>query len=135
VSQSATQLVVKVPETAKKGKLTLEAASGVKTTSSNDLDIVLPVTTALSPNPISLAANLTITGTDLDLVKKVIFSGVAPAVTTFVSQSTTQLVVKVPAGARDGKVKLEAASTVQTTSSDDLDIVLPAITGLSPKSN
>ncbi len=132
VSQSATQLVVKVPETSKKGKLTLEAASGVKTTSSNDLDIVLPVTTALSPNPISLAANLTITGTDLDLVKKVIFSGVAPAVTTFVSQSTTQLVVKVPAGARDGKVKLEAASTVQTTSSDDLDIVLPAITGLSP---
>lgn len=132
VSQSATQLVVKVPETSKKGKLTLEAASGVKTTSSNDLDIVLPVTTALSPNPISLAANLTITGTDLDLVKKVIFSGVAPAVTTFVSQSTTQLVVKVPAGARDGKVSLEAASTVQTTSSDDLDIVLPAITGLSP---
>jgi len=132
VSQSATQLVVKVPETAKKGKLTLEAASGVKTTSSNDLDIVLPVSTALSPNPISLAANLTITGTDLDLVKKIIFSGVAPAVTTFVSQSTTQLVVKVPAGARDGKVSLEAASTVQTTSSNDLDIVLPAITGLSP---
>ena len=132
VSQSATQLVVKIPETAKKGKLTLEAASGVKTTSSNDLDIVLPNTTGLSPNPINLAANLTITGTDLDLVKKVIFSGVAPAVTTFVSQSTTQLVVKVPAGARDGKVKLEAASTVQTTSSNDLDIVLPAITGLSP---
>ena len=132
VSQTATQLVIKVPETAKKGKLTLEAASGVKTTSSNDLDIVLPVTTALSPNPINLAANLTITGTDLDLVKKVIFSGVAPAVTTFISQSTTQLVVKVPAGARDGKVKLEAASTVQTTSSNDLDVVLPAITGLSP---
>jgi len=132
VSQSATQLVVKIPETAKKGKLTLEAASGVKTTSSNDLDIVLPNTTGLSPNPINLAANLTITGTDLDLVKKVIFSGVAPAVTTFVSQSTTQLVVKVPAGARDGKVKLEAASTVQTTSSNDLDIVLPAITGISP---
>ena len=132
VSQSATQLVVKIPETAKKGKLTLEAASGVKTTSSNDLDIVLPNTTGLSPNPINLAANLTITGTDLDLVKKVIFSGVAPAVTTFVSQSTTQLVVKVPAGARDGKVSLEAASTVQTTSSNDLDIVLPAITGVSP---
>ena len=132
VSQSANQLVVKIPETAKKGKLTLEAASGVKTTSSNDLDIVLPNTTGLSPNPINLAANLTITGTDLDLVKKVIFSGVAPAVTTFVSQSTTQLVVKVPAGARDGKVKLEAASTVQTTSSNDLDIVLPAITGISP---
>ena len=132
VSQSATQLVVKVPDAAKKGKLTLEAASGVKTTSSNDLDIVLPVITSLAPNPINLAADLTITGTDLDLVKKVIFSGVAPAITTFVSQSVTQIVVKVPAGARDGKVKLEAASTVQTSSSNDLDIVLPTITGLSP---
>ena len=119
VSQSATQLVVKVPDAAKKGKLTLEAASGVKTTSGVDLDIVLPVITSVAPNPINLAADLTITGTDLDLVKKVIFSGVAPAVTTFVSQSATQLVVKVPAGARKGTVKVEAASTVQTSSPAD----------------
>src|SRR6187401_257283 len=132
VSQTATQLVVKVPETAKKGKLTLEAASGVRTTSSNDLNIVLPNTTGLSPNPINLAANLTITGTDLDLVKKVIFSGVAPAVTTFVSQSTTQLVVKVPAGARIGKVTVETASTVQAVSGSDLDVILPTITAMAP---
>lgn len=132
VSQSATQLVVKVPDAAKKGKLTLEAASGVKTISANDLDIVLPVITALSPNPINLAADLTITGTDLDLVKKVIFSGVAPAVTSFVSQSTTQVVVKVPAGARKGMVKVEAASGVQTSSSSELDVILPSISSLSP---
>jgi len=132
VSQTATQLVVQVPNTAKKGKLTLEAASGVKTISSNDLDIVLPVITSFSPSPINLAADLTITGTDLDLVKKVIFSGVAPAVTTFVSQSTTQLVVKVPAGARKGKIKVEAASGVQTTSSGDLDVILPTIASMSP---
>jgi len=132
VSQSATQLVVKVPETAKKGKLTLEAASGVKTTSSNDLDIVLPIITALSPTVINLAADLTITGNDLDLVKKVIFSGVAPAVTTFVSQSNTQLVVKVPAGSRKGIVKVEAASGVQTSSSSELDVILPSISSMSP---
>ena len=132
VSQSATQLVVLVPETAKKGKLSLEAASGVKTTSANDLDIVLPIITAFSPSPINLAADLTITGTDLDLVKKVIFSGVAPAVTTFVSQSTTQLVVKVPAGARKGIIKVEAASGVQTSSTGQLDVILPSITSMSP---
>lgn len=132
VSQSATQLVVKVPDAAKKGKLTLEAASGVKTISVNDLDIVLPVITSLAPNPINLDADLTITGTDLDLVKKVIFSGVAPAVTSFVSQSPTQLVVKVPAGARKGIVKVEAASTVQTSSSGELDVILPSISSLSP---
>ncbi len=132
VSQSATELVVKVPGAAKKGKLTLEAASGVQTMSSMDLDIVLPAITTFAPSPIKLGANLTITGTDLDLTKKVIFSGVAAPVTTFVSQSATQLVVIVPAGARDGKVKLEAASGVQTTSSSDLDVVLPAITAMSP---
>jgi hypothetical protein len=132
VSQSATQIVVVIPATAKKGKLTLEALSGVQTTSANDLDIVLPASTSISPNPINLGANLTITGTDLDLTKKVIFSGVASPVTSFVSQSATQLVVRVPAGARDGKVKLEAESGVQTTSGSDLDIMLPSITSLSP---
>ena len=132
VSQSATQIVVAVPATAKKGKLTLEAASGVQTISSADLDIVLPVITTFSPSPIGLGADLTITGTDLDLTKKVIFSGVAAPVTNFVSQTATQIVVKVPAGARDGKIKLEAASGVQTTSSDDLDVILPTITTMAP---
>lgn len=132
VSQSATQLVVAVPATAKKGKVVLEALSGVQTTSATDLDIVLPVSSSISPNPINLGANLTITGTNLDLAKKVIFAGVAPAQTTFVSQSATQIVVRVPAGARDGKVTLEAASGVQTASASDLDVILPSITGLSP---
>ncbi|MEO8403715.1 MAG: IPT/TIG domain-containing protein [Chitinophagaceae bacterium] len=132
VSQSATQLVVQVPATAQQGKLTLEAASGVQTVSTADLPIVLPVTTTFSPALINIGTNLTITGTDLDLVKKVIFSGVAPAVTTFVSQSVTQLVVKIPGGTRKGKIKLEAASTVQTTSANDLDVILPTITSISP---
>lgn len=132
VSQSATQLVVQVPETAKNGKLLLEAASGVRTTSANDLDIVLPVITSFTPSPINLGASVTITGTDLDLVKKVIFSGVAPAITSFTSQSASQIVLTIPAGTRKGKIKLEAASGVQTTSTADLDIILPAITTFSP---
>ena len=132
VSQSATQIVLAVPATGKKGKVTFEAASGVQTVSTSDLNIVLPVATSLSPLTINLGSNLTITGTDLDLVKKVVFTGVAAPVTTFISQSATQLVVKVPAGARDGSINLEAASGVQTTSGDVLDLVLPSIATLSP---
>ena len=132
VSQSATQLVVQVPEQAKKGKLTLEAASGVQTISDLDLDIVLPVITTFSPSPINLGTNLTITGTDLDLVKKIIFAGVAPVVTTFVSQSNTQVVVQIPAGTRKGQITLEAASGVQTKSGSDIDVVLPSVAGMSP---
>ena len=132
VSQSATELVVAVPETTKKGKLTLEAASGVQTMSGTDLDIVLPVITTFSPSPINLGTNLTINGTDLDLVKKVIFAGVAAPVTSFVSQSTTQLVITVPSGSRKGMIKLEAASGVQTISANDLDVILPSVTSMSP---
>lgn len=132
VSQSATQLVVAVPAIVKTGKLTLEAASGVQTVSSPDLNIVLPLITNFTPASINLGTDITITGTDLDLAKKVIFTGVAAPVTTFVSQSTTQLVVKVPAGARDGKITLEAASTVQTTSAGSVDVILPSVTNMTP---
>ncbi|MET0393562.1 MAG: IPT/TIG domain-containing protein [Chitinophagaceae bacterium] len=132
VSQSATQLVVAVPETAKTGKLTLEAASGVQTVSTPDLTIVVPAITNFSPASINIGSNLTITGTNLDLVKKVIFTGVAPAVTTFVSQSATQLVVAVPAGSRDGTIRVEAASGVQAASTGSLDVILPSVTTMSP---
>ena len=93
---------------------------------------MLPVITSFTPSPINLGTNLTITGTDLDLVKKIIFSGVAPVVTAFVSQSATQVVVAIPGGTRKGKITIEAASGVQTKSVDDLDVVLPTITGMSP---
>jgi hypothetical protein len=132
VSQSATQLVVAVPEKTLKGKLALEAASGVQTVSTADLDIVLPAVTSFSPSPINLGANLTITGTNLDLVRKVIFSGVAAPVITFVSQTGTQIVVAVPPGSRNGVIKVEAPSGVQTTSTGSLNVVLPSVTSMSP---
>ncbi len=132
VSQSATQIVVAVPMTAKKGKLILEAASGVQTTSAADLDIVLPMATGVTPASVNLNGDVTIIGTNLDLVRKVIFSGVAAPVTTFVSQSATQIVVKAPAGARKGKVTLEAASGVQTQSTGEISVVLPTVTSFSP---
>ena len=132
VSQTATQLVVAVPAAAKTAKLTLEAASGVQTISAPDLNVVLPVITSMSPASINLGATLTITGTDLDLAKKVIFSGVAQPVTTFASQSATQITLAIPAGARDGQVKLEAASAVQTTSVSSIDVILPFAATISP---
>lgn len=132
VSQSATELVLAVPATAKKGKVVLEAASGVQTTSGTDLDMVLPMATTLAPATLNLGDNLTLTGTDLDLVKKVIFSGVAAPVTTFESQTATQLVVKLPGGARNGQVTLEAFSGVQTTGGSGITVILPTVTSLAP---
>ena len=122
VSQTATQLVINVPAATKKGKLTFEAASGVQTVSTLDLDVVLPTISNMTPNPVDPNSNLTITGTNLDLVTAVTFEN-APAVTTFVSQSATQLVVHVPLGVANGLVTLSVLnSTVKVQSSGILQI-------------
>ena len=124
VSQSATQLVVNVPSKTEKGKVTLMAASGVKTVSTTDLDVVLPSVTTMSPNPVDVGTNLTITGTNLDLVKNISFVGEPTAVTSFVSQTPTQIVVTVPASAAPGKVTLGVLnSTLSVKSGNDLAIV------------
>ena len=134
VNQSKNELQVAVPVDAQTGTLVLTYAgtdSGFVETA-DTLHVSLPLATTLSPNPIKHADNLTITGTDLDLTAKVYFTGVSDAVTDFVSQSATQIVVKVPGATINGKVTLEAASGVQTTSSMDLNISMPAVTTMSP---
>ena len=97
--------------------------SDVSTESAQELDVVLPAVTAMNPNPIDALANLTITGTNLDLVTSVSFTGALSAVTTFVSQTPTQLVVKVPAGSLKGKITLGVLnSTLTVQSPEDLKL-------------
>lgn len=134
VSKTQTQLVVKVPDDAQTGPLILHygGTDSADVETVDTLKVTLPVTTALSPNPIKHQTDLTITGTNLDLARQVLFNGVTAPVTTFVSQSATQLVVRVPSATTKGKVTLVAASGVQTVSTADLDVVLPAVTNMSP---
>ncbi len=134
VSKSLTQLVVKVPMDAQTGTLILNSAGTEPLVIETDsiFKVTLPMAAMMAPNPVKHQTNLTITGTNLDLTKSILFNGVSAAVTSFVSQSATQIVVKVPGGTTKGKIKLVAQSGVSTESATELDVVLPAVTSMSP---
>ncbi len=134
VSQTINQLVVTVPADAQTGPLVLRysGTTGANMQTADTVKVALPVVTGIAPNPAKHADNITITGTNLDLAKQILFTGVAAPVTTFVSQSATQIVVKVPGTAKKGKITLVPLSTVPSVSSMELDILLPAITTFAP---
>lgn len=133
-SQKFDELVVKVPEEAKTGTLVINY-SGTdedKFETETAVKVTLPIISAITPALAKHAENVTLTGTNLDLIEKVYFNNVSAAVTDFVSQSTTQLVLKVPGATKKGKIKVEVASGVQTESAGELDIVMPAISAMAP---
>lgn len=134
VSQSISEVVVKVPDNAESGKLLINYA-GTKPgefESTNSLTVTLPVATSFAPNPVKHQTNVTINGTNLDLVKKINLAGVSAAVTSFVSQSATQIVLKVPSETVNGKVTLYPASNVPSVSTTDMNITYPAIADMAP---
>jgi hypothetical protein len=109
VSQSETAIVVKVPTTSTNGKLTLTAPSGLTVQTTQTIAIILPNVTAFSPsNPTDHdpGVTLTLTGTNLHLVKKITFPNVPTPVETFVSQSVSKIEVVIPNGVQGGTVVL-----------------------------
>lgn len=135
-SQTRKQIQVVVPITAQTGKVALSngAAIPVLVYTANDLVVTLPTITALSPNPAKSGSNLTITGTDFQLVKSVVFTDglTVTGADLTVNTAKTTITVKVPATAKDGKVKLVAQSGVEVVSSTDLTLVVPVITSVAP---
>jgi hypothetical protein len=105
VSQSATAIKVAVPRQTVKGKVTLKQASPINIVSAGDLTISLPVGAGISPTPATPGTTVvTITGTDLDLVKELILQG-SGSLKTFTSQSATEIVFTLPAGTNQGPIE------------------------------
>jgi hypothetical protein len=131
-SQSRAGITLVVPAAAQTGKFAVSnaATDPIIVYSATELSVTLPAFTAISPNPVKAGSELTITGTNLDLVKTVVLGG-SKSVTSFTSQTETSLVLTVPAAAQDGVVTIIPASGVNVTSTDELVMVVPTV-GVTP---
>ena len=103
-SNTAEALAITVPETATEGNLILRMTNGKGV--EVPFTLVKPVATAYDINPVSAGGKLTITGTDLDLVKSVTF-GEAEAE---VEATETTLSLTVPMAGTSGKPLLNLAN-------------------------
>lgn len=133
ISQSREKLELNVPADAKTGKVSISNGEAIPivVTSETDLVVTLPTITALAPKPVKAGSLLTITGTDLDLVREVVFGG-NQKVIEFEAQSATEMKVVVPAASQDGPLKLSVASLVEVTSADNVEMVVSTVTGVAP---
>ena len=132
-SQTREKLEVKVPVAAQSGLIAISNGEvlPIIVESETELNVTVPQAVTLSPNPVKAGTVLTIEGTDLDLTKQIGFEGTTP-VATFASQSATKIEVVVPNAAHDGKVLMIPGSFVEIPSADDLIMVVPEITNISP---
>lgn len=120
LSQTLTHLEVAVPIAAQTGPVVLIGGGmdPVTLTSELPVEIPLPAIATVGPNPVERGGNLTLTGQDLDLAMAVKFKGVADPITTFISQSSTELVVTAPGIAHKGAVTLVAYSGIEVATDD-----------------
>ncbi|KYP14273.1 hypothetical protein [Flavihumibacter sp. CACIAM 22H1] len=135
VSKSVDELVVTVPMEAQSGPLVLSAGGTepISVETETSLDVVLPAVVSFDPSPAEREKEFTITGTDLDLVKGVLFKGLTTPITNFISQSETAIKLMIPAEANRGLISLVAFSDVVVESEEPVLFVgdLPPLPALS----
>ncbi|HEY3387527.1 MAG TPA: hypothetical protein VGK46_13515 [Saprospiraceae bacterium] len=135
VSQTLTQVEVEVPMDAQTGylKFNTGGTDPLELTSEEQLIVTLPVASELAPASIVHTEDLTINGTDLDLVTKISFPGGGEVeADAFESQTEASIVVAVPATTVAGKLTLTVPSGLTVQTEDALTIILPNVTAFNP---
>ncbi|MHB9142149.1 MAG: hypothetical protein ACYC25_09765, partial [Paludibacter sp.] len=133
INAAKTQITVKVPLTAKEGKVKVQTYSGTEMIFADSMKLVGPSITSVSPMLVKNGGILTVTGTNLDLVTGATFSvGIAGTLGTL-STNNTSLEITVPMTAVDGTVVLGTNSGL-TATSVAITFVKPTFTSISPLS-
>jgi hypothetical protein len=131
VSHTATEIVLNVPDDTKDGKVIMTPASGVEIVSADDLVMVVPTVT-VTPVTLKNGQDITVTGTDLDLIDKVIFGGDKQG-TIKAGGTDTQILVTVPDDAVTGVVTFVTKAEKEVTG-PNLTMIDPAFTSFTPTS-
>lgn len=125
-----TKIVVTVPFTVQDGAVSLTTAAGDKIETTNAITVAMPSELAVAAEDVFKAGhNVTITGTNLDLVTGVAFG---EASVEF-SNDGSKIVTAIPASAADGPLTLTTASG-KTIDTEAITLVKPVISAVSPAS-
>jgi len=131
VSQTAAQIVITVPADTKDGIVTMIPASGVKVETTVDLVMVVP-TVSVTPVTLKNGQDITVTGTNLDLIDHVIFGGNKQG-TIKAGGTATQILVTVPNDAVTGVVTFVTKAAKEVTG-PTLTMINPVLTSFTPTS-
>jgi hypothetical protein len=131
VSHTATEIVLNVPDDTKDGKVIMTPASGVEVISADDLMMVVPTVT-VTPVTLKNGEDITVTGTDLDLIYKVVFGGNKQG-TIKAGGTAAQILVTVPDDAITGVVTFFTKADKEIAG-PNLTMIDPAFTSFTPTS-
>ncbi len=119
--RTATEIEVNVPADATVSTVSFATAANKSVTSGETLSLVKPSISAIAPADIQVNKELTITGTNLDIVAKVKFNGGKEVEVK--NPSATQIKVTVPVGTISGNISVVATNGDEVSSEQQLNIL------------
>ena len=125
LTATATKLTFALPATATDGDVVMVMASGVEVVAGS-LKTVVPTVSAVSPKPVKNGAELTISGTDLDLVTGVDFPHASGAA---FEATASKITLTVSEKAQEGDITLHLANGKSVAAA--FTLVKPTVTGFS----
>lgn len=121
------KLSVTVPETAASDHISFVTAS-TKELSITGITYVVPAISSIAPLSITAGDNITVTGTDLDLVREIIFNAGEGTVSVVLTSAPdpNSITIQSPFTATSGEIELKTVNATTVTSSQSLTIA-PAL--------
>lgn len=135
ISQDRTKIDVTVPKEAKSGVIGLSNGAEIPIIvfSEKSLDVKLPSVSSVTPySNVKPGETITITGTDLDLIKTLSIPGDNGSTAFTVNTAKTAITATLPSNVKDGTIILTTYSGIAINVTTNLVVASPGITSITP---